>query len=104
MILYVLKLLLVVGDKLLVVWYFECLVVVGIDEVVINILWLGDWFVLVLGDGVCWGLCLYLVDEGLILLEIGGGIFNVLLVLGDGLFLVVNGDVWIDVDFVMLLV
>lgn len=103
LILYIFKLLLEVVGKLLIVWYLECLVVFGVCEVVVNIVWLVEQFLVILGDGSQWGLCLYFFYEGQILLEIGGGIFNVLLVLGDVLFLVVNGDIWIDFDFVILL-
>ncbi|WP_312710561.1 N-acetylmuramate alpha-1-phosphate uridylyltransferase MurU [Stenotrophomonas sp.] len=96
------KPLLVAGGKPLVVWHLERLAAAGIDEVVINTSWLGDRFAPALGDGARWGLRLHLVDEGPIPLETGGGILNALPVLGDGPFLVVNGDVWTDVDFATL--
>lgn len=98
------KLLLVVGGKLLIVWYLEKFVVIGVNYVVINILYLVEQFFEVLGDGLCWGLCICYVYEGFILLEIGGGMFNVLLLLGFEFFLVINGDIWIDFDFVSLFV
>ena len=38
-------------------------------------------------------------EEGPVALETGGGIFQALPLLGPGPFLVVNGDVWTDLDF-----
>ena len=96
------KPLLVAGGKPLIVWHLERLAAAGIDDVVINTSWLGDQFEPALGDGSRWGLKLHYIDEGPVPLETGGGILNALPVLGDQPFLVVNGDVWTDVDFASL--
>lgn len=96
------KPLLVAGGKPLIVWHLERLAAAGIDDVVINTSWLGDQFEPALGDGSRWGLKLHYIDEGPVPLETGGGILNALPVLGDAPFLVVNGDVWTDVEFASL--
>lgn len=96
------KPLLVAGGKPLIVWHLERLAAAGIDEVVINTAWLGDQFAPALGDGARWGLRLHFIDEGAVPLETGGGILNALPILGEAPFLVINGDVWTDVDVATL--
>ncbi|WP_315385775.1 N-acetylmuramate alpha-1-phosphate uridylyltransferase MurU [uncultured Stenotrophomonas sp.] len=96
------KPLLVAGGKPLIVWHLERLAAAGFDDVVINTSWLGDQFEPALGDGSRWNLRLHFIDEGAVPLETGGGILNALPLLGDAPFLVVNGDVWTDVDFTTL--
>lgn len=93
------KPLLVAGGKRLIEWHLERLAAAGVEDVVINTSWLGDQFAPALGDGARWGLRLHVIDEGAVPLETGGGILNALPALGDAPFLVVNGDVWTDVDF-----
>ena len=93
------KPLLVAGGKRLIEWHLQRLAAAGIEEVVVNTAWLGEQFAPALGDGARWGLRLHLLHEGAVPLETGGGILNALPVLGDAPFLVVNGDVWTDVDF-----
>jgi len=93
------KPLLVAGGKPLIVWHLERLATAGFTDVVINTSWLGDQFEPALGDGTRWGLRLHFIDEGAVPLETGGGILNALPLLGDAPFLVVNGDVWTDVEF-----
>lgn len=93
------KPLLVAGGKPLIVWHLERLAAAGIDDVVINTSWLGNQFKPALGDGSRWNLRLHYLDEGPVPLETGGGILNALPLLGEDPFLVVNGDVWTDVDF-----
>lgn len=96
------KPLLVAGGKRLIEWHLERLAAAGFEDVVINTSWLGDQFAPALGDGARWGLRLHIIDEGAVPLETGGGILNALPVLGDAPFLVVNGDVWTDVDLTTL--
>lgn len=96
------KPLLVAGGKPLIVWHLERLAAAGIEEVVINTAWLGDQFAPALGDGARWGLHLHFIHEGDVPLETGGGILNALPILGDAPFLVINGDVWTDVDLATL--
>lgn len=87
------------GGKPLIAWHLEKLAAAGVREVVVNTSWLGEQFAPALGDGTRWGLRLHLIDEGPVPLETGGGILNALPLLGDAPFLVVNGDVWTDLDF-----
>lgn len=96
------KPLLVAGGKPLIVWHLERLAAAGFTEVVINTSWLGDQFAPALGDGANWGLRLHFIDEGPTPLETGGGILNALPLLGQAPFLVVNGDVWCDVEVAAL--
>jgi MurNAc alpha-1-phosphate uridylyltransferase len=96
------KPLLVAGGKPLIVWHLERLAAAGIEEVVINTAWLGDQFAPALGDGARWGPRLHFIHEGDVPLETGGGILNALPILGDAPFLVINGDVWTDVDLATL--
>jgi MurNAc alpha-1-phosphate uridylyltransferase len=96
------KPLLEVGGKPLVAWHLEKLAALGVQEVVINTSWLADRFAPALGDGERWGLRLHLCHEGPTPLETGGGMLNVLPLLGDAPFLAVNGDIWSDYDFAQL--
>ena len=96
------KPLLEAGGKPLIEWHLEALAVAGVTNVVINLSWLGDMIVGVLGDGSRWGLEIRYSEEGDPALETGGGIFQALPLLGDAPFLVINGDVWLDLDFASL--
>jgi N-acetyl-alpha-D-muramate 1-phosphate uridylyltransferase len=66
--------------------------------VVINTAWLGDMIPAALGAGGQYGLAITYSHERPEALETGGGIFQALPLLGSGPFLLVNGDVWTDVD------
>ena len=70
----------------------------GFVDVVVNLSWLGGQIEAALGDGSRHGVRLHYSDEGPEPLETGGGIFRALPLLGDGPFLVLNGDVWTDFD------
>ena len=93
------KPLLQVGGKRLIEWHLEKLAACGIDDVVINTSWLATQFPEVLGDGARWGLRIRYSHEGATPLETGGGMLHALPLLGDEPFLLVNGDVWTDLDF-----
>lgn len=96
-----LKLLFKIVWKLLLQYYLECFVVVGFDDVVVNVFyWVEDIEDFLQGWYDDW-MQVYFVIE-LELLEIGGGIYNVLILLGEQLFLVINGDVWIDYFLVFI--
>lgn len=95
------KPLLEVGGKPLIVHHIERLAAAGFREIVINHAHLGHRIEAALGDGSRWGTEIRYSPEGKAL-ETGGGIFKALPLLGPGAFLVVNGDVWIDVDFAHL--
>lgn len=93
------KPLLCVGGRSLLAWHLQALARAGFREVVINHAWLGEQIPAALGDGARFGLQLHYSDEGANVLETGGGIFRALPVLGEGPFLLVNGDIWTDYDF-----
>ncbi|MEJ2576362.1 MAG: nucleotidyltransferase family protein [Gammaproteobacteria bacterium] len=93
------KPLLEVGGKALIVWHIERLAAAGLRRIVINHAHLGHLIEQTLGDGGRWGVSIRYSAEGEgRALETGGGIFHALPLLGDGPFLVVNGDIWTDVD------
>jgi len=97
------KPLLFVGGKPLIVWHIEALARAGITEIVINHAWLGEQISATLGDGCRWGVQIHYSAEGELGLETGGGIFNALSFLGDAPFLLVNGDVFTQLDFAPLI-
>ncbi len=88
-----------VGGKPLIVHHLEKLAGAGIREIVINLGHLGSKIPEALGNGSSWGLNIAYSDEGPDPLETGGGITKALPLLGQETFLVVNGDVWCDLDF-----
>jgi N-acetyl-alpha-D-muramate 1-phosphate uridylyltransferase len=93
------KPLLVAGGKPLIVWHLERLATAGFREVVINHAHLGEQIEQALGDGSKWGLTIAYSPEPPGALETAGGIARALPMLGDAPFLVVNGDIWCDIDF-----
>lgn len=93
------KPLLKVGGKRLIEYHLENLKRAGINEVVINVAWLGQQIIDTLGDGSRYGLRLQYSNEGEHALETAGGIFHALPLLGSEPFLVVNGDIWTDYAF-----
>lgn len=95
------KPLLDVDGKPLIVHHIERLAAAGFRRLVINHAHLGRLIEDALGDGSRWGVEIRYSPEGKAL-ETGGGIFKALPLLGSGPFLVVNGDVWTDVDFAQL--
>jgi len=95
------KPLLKVGGKPLIIWHLERLAQAGVKDVVINHAHLGAQIESALGDGSQWGLHIQYSPEQ-IALETAGGIANALPLLGDAPFLVVNGDVFTDIDFATL--
>lgn len=96
------KPLLDVGGKPLIVWHIEKLKRVGVTEIVINTAWLGDKLLHALGDGSKYGVQITWSheSEGL---ETAGGIVRALPLLGTEPFILVNGDVWTNMDFQSLL-
>ena len=96
------KPLLVVGGKPLIDWHLERLAAAGFRRVVINLAWLGEQIAEHVGDGGRWGLDVTFSREGERGLETGGGIAHALPLLGEGPFVVINGDVWCDLDPVRL--
>ena len=93
------KPLLVAGGKPLIVWHLERLAAAGFKEVVINHAHLGAQIEAALGDGAQWGLHIRYSPEPPGALETAGGIAQALPLIGREPFLVVNGDIYCDVDF-----
>jgi MurNAc alpha-1-phosphate uridylyltransferase len=91
-----------VGGRALIEWHLQALARAGIREVVINLSWLADKLRAALGDGRDFGVSISWSEEGPVPLETGGGIFRALPQLGPGPFLVVNADIWTDIDFARL--
>lgn len=92
------KPLLTVGGKPLIVWHIERLVAAGFKTLVINHAYLGQKIEATLGNGSQWGAEIIYSAEG-VALETAGGIANALPLLDDAPFLVVNGDVFCEIDF-----
>lgn len=95
------KPLLAVGGKPLIVWHIERLAQAGITEIVINHAHLGAQIEAALGDGDRWQVNISYSAESTAL-ETAGGIAYALPLLGTQPFLVVNGDVYTDIDYARL--
>lgn len=93
------KPLMAVAGRPLIAWHLAALARAGVTEVVINLSWLGEQLRAALGDGARYGVRINWSEEGPVPLETGGGILRALPLLGPGPFLVVNGDIWTDIDF-----
>src|SRR5690348_7955783 len=96
------KPLLEVAGKPLIAWHLQRLAKTGIHDVVINLSWLGETIAAALGDGSQHGVRITYSREPWPALETGGGIREALPLLGSEPFLLVNGDVYTDVDFAAL--
>ncbi len=92
------KPLLCAGGKSLIEYHLENLRRAGIREVIINLAYLGEKIRTQLGDGEQFGLNIIYSREPEPL-ETGGAILHALDVLGEDTFLLVNGDVWCDLEF-----
>jgi N-acetyl-alpha-D-muramate 1-phosphate uridylyltransferase len=96
------KPLLHVNGERLIEHHLKRLAAAGLRDIVINTAWLGDLIPAALGDGSRYDVRIAYSHERPAALETGGGVFNALPLLGPGPFLLVNGDVWSDVDFAAL--
>jgi len=96
------KPLLEAGGKPLIVHTINQLVAAGFTELVINHAHLGRQIEDALGCGWQFGANIRYSPEGEQALETAGGIINALPLLGDGAFLVVNGDIATDFPFASL--
>ena len=94
--------LLPVAGRPLIAWHLQRLAGAGILDVVINLSWLGESIASALGDGAAYGVRIQYSREPWPALETGGGIRAALPLLGDEPFLLVNGDVYADLDFASL--
>lgn len=88
-----------VGGKPLIVYHLEALARAGVRDVVVNLSWLGGQIRSALESGAQHGLSIVYSEEGPEPLETGGGIVRALPLLGSAPFLVVNADIWTDMDF-----
>ena len=96
------KPLLAVGGKALIVHHLEALREAGLRDVVINLGYRGEQLRTVLGNGHRFGVHITYSWEPEKALETGGGIFQVLPLLGTAPFVVVNSDIWSDYPFARL--
>lgn len=85
-----------VGGKPLIEYHLERLSAAGFQDIVINQGHLGHLLPEHLGDGDRWNLRIHWSAEPPEALETGGGIFQALPLLGNGPFLLVNGDIFTD--------
>ncbi|WP_157314058.1 N-acetylmuramate alpha-1-phosphate uridylyltransferase MurU [Chitinibacter sp. GC72] len=92
------KPLLDVAGTPLIGWHLKRLVAAGIEQIVINHAWLGQQIEDTLQDGAAYGAQIQYSAE-MSALETAGGIATALPILGNAPFLVVNGDVFTDIDF-----
>jgi MurNAc alpha-1-phosphate uridylyltransferase len=95
---YTPKPLLPAGGKPLIVHHLKRLAAARLLDIVINHAHLGDQIETALGDGTALGVSIRYSAEGQAR-ETGGGIFKALPMLGPDPFLVINGDIWTDIDF-----
>lgn len=96
------KPLLTAAGKPLIQYHIERLAAAGIRQVLINTAYLGEQIETVLGDGSRFGVCIDYSREGEPL-ETGGAIVFARELLGDEPFLLVNGDIYCEYPFVLLL-
>jgi len=92
------KPLLKIKGKALIEYHLEKLAHAGFEKIVINHHWLGEQLETALGNGEKYGVQIQYSKE-INVLETGGGIVQALPLLGKEPFLVVNGDIWCDLDF-----
>ena len=93
------KPLLKVGGQSLIERHLRALVRDGVQDVVVNLSWLGEMIRQQLGDGKRFGVRIHYSEEGPVPLETAGGIFRALPLLGSEPFIVVNGDIYTDFPF-----
>ena len=96
------KPLLPVAGKPIIVHTINQLVSAGYDEIIINHAHLGQQIEDDLGNGEKFGAVFHYSPEGDAALETAGGIINALPLLGNEVFLVVNGDIATDFPFAEL--
>lgn len=87
------------GGRALIEYHLDNLVRAGITDIVVNHAHLGAQIEAALGDGGRYGARVRYSPEPEGALETGGGIQRALPLLGEGPFMVVNGDIWTDFDY-----
>lgn len=90
------------GGKPLIAWHLERLAASGCREAVINVAHLGERIVEGVGDGARYGMRIAYSREPEPL-ETAGGIAQACGLLGEAPFLLVNADVYCEIDFARLL-
>lgn len=96
------KPLLRVGGKPLLQYHLEALATAGVNQVIINLAYLGEQIAEFVGNGSRFGIEVQYSREPEPL-ETGGALLQALPLLGDAPFLLLNGDVWCDLtlsDFI----
>ena len=92
------KPLLAAAGKPLIVWQLEKLVAAGFNDIVINVAHRGETVESALGNGSRFGAAIRYSREPEPL-EVAGGIATALPLLGDGVVLIVSGDLYTDYDY-----
>lgn len=96
------KPLLKVAGYSLIEYHLMALQKAGIQDIVINLSWLGDQIESQLADGSQYGVNIQYSYETAQALETGGGIFKALDLLADDTFIVTNADIWTDFPYQQL--
>ncbi|MDT8438579.1 MAG: nucleotidyltransferase family protein [Wenzhouxiangellaceae bacterium] len=96
------KPLLEAGGRPLIEHLIDRLAAAGIDQLIINLGWLGDQIEQALGDGGRLGVTIEYSREPPGALETAGGIIHALPLLGQAPFVVANSDLWCDYPFTQL--
>jgi MurNAc alpha-1-phosphate uridylyltransferase len=92
------KAMVAVGGKPLIAWHLERLSAAGYSEIVINVSHLADQITAALGDGARYGVRIRYSREREPL-ETAGGIAQARELLGEPQFLLVNADIYCEIDF-----
>ena len=95
------KPLLIFKGKPLIVWHIEKLATAEFKDIVINVSYLADKIKSYLGNGSKWGVRILFSEENPVL-ETAGGIKNALPLLKSDPFLVINSDIYSDMDYTEL--
>ena len=91
-----------VADKCLIDYQIEALKRAGIDNIVVNVWWLGKQIQAHLQDGRRYGVTISYSEEYDGALETAGGILRALPKIKSDPFVVCNSDIWSDFDYTQL--
>ena len=95
------KPLLIFKGKPLIVWHIEKLSAAGFTDIVINVSYLAEKIKCYLGNGSQWGVRIFFSDENPVL-ETAGGIKKALPLIKSDPFLVINSDIYSDINYAEL--
>ncbi|GLQ33394.1 N-acetylmuramate alpha-1-phosphate uridylyltransferase MurU [Litoribrevibacter albus] len=93
------KPLLPVNGQPLIEWHLQKLKAAGVTQVVINASYLAHQIEDYIAQRSADGLNIQVINEGEEPLETAGGIANAKALLGANPFILINGDVWVDLDY-----